>query len=104
MSPRLTLNLGVRWEYDGTLSDKYGNLTNLWRSALASVPVSAIPSAPSQTDPNAFIGYVVPSNYDPVAHGPLPPGVNKFDGLFASENSVPLSNFAPWGGWRWPGA
>ena len=29
---RLTLNLGVRWEYDGTYSDKYGNLTNLWVS------------------------------------------------------------------------
>jgi len=101
LSARLTLNLGVRWEYDGTLSDKYGNLTNLWRSALASVPVSAIPSAPSQTDPNAFIGYVVPSNYDPVAHGPLPPGVRKFDGLFASENRVPLSNFAPRFGFAW---
>ena len=101
LNARLTLNLGVRWEYDGTLSDKYGNLTNLWRSLLASVPASAIPSAPSQTDPNAFIGYVVPSNYDPVAHGPLPPGVRKFDGLFASENSVPLSNFAPRFGFAW---
>jgi outer membrane receptor protein involved in Fe transport len=98
---RLTFNLGVRWEYDGTLSDKYGNLTNLWRSALASVSPSSIPSAASQTDPNAFIGYVVPSNYDPVAHGPLPPGVKKFDGLFASENSVPLSNFAPRFGFAW---
>ena len=98
---RLTLNLGVRWEYDGTLSDKYGNLTNLWRSDLASVPFSKIPSAPSSADPNAFIGYVVPSNYDATAHGPLPPGVRKFDGLFASENRIPLSNFAPRFGLAW---
>ena len=101
VNSRVTLNIGVRWEYNGTLSDKNGNLTNLWASDLRSVPVASIPNAPSTTDPNAFIGYVVPSNYDPVAHGPLPPGVRKFDGLFASENSIPLSNFAPRIGFAW---
>ena len=25
VSQRLTLNLGVRWEYDGSMADKYGN-------------------------------------------------------------------------------
>ena len=53
---RLTVNIGVRWEYDGTLSDKYGNLTNLWASDLASVTP---PSAPSLTDPRAYAGYEI---------------------------------------------
>ena len=96
---RLTVNLGVRWEYDGTLSDKYGNLTNFWVSDLRSVPIP--PSVPSQTDPNAFIGYVVPSNYDTNAHGPLPPGVRQFDGRYTTENGVPLNNFAPRMGYAW---
>jgi carboxypeptidase family protein/TonB-dependent receptor-like protein len=99
VSRGLTVNIGVRWEYDGVLSDKYGNLTNLWASDLRSVPLP--PSAPSTTDPKAYIGYVVPSNYNPAAHGPLPPGVRKFDGLFTSENGVPLSNFAPRVGFAW---
>jgi hypothetical protein len=99
VNSRLTFNLGVRWEYDGTLSDKYGNLTNLWASLLRSVPVP--PSAPSSTDPNAYIGYVVPSNYDASAHGPLPPGVKQFDGVYTTETGVPLSNFAPRFGFAW---
>src|SRR5207302_3971439 len=46
-------------------------------------------------------GYVVPSNYDPKAHGPLPPGVRQFNGEFTTENGVPLNNFAPRIGFAW---
>ena len=28
VSPKLTVNMGLRWEYNGIFSDKYGNLTN----------------------------------------------------------------------------
>lgn len=101
---KLTLNLGVRWERFGTLADKYGNLTNQWASDLASVPIP--PSAPSFSDPQAFAGYVVPKNYDtrPISaggHGPLPPGVRQFDGMFAAQNRIPLSNFGPRVGFAW---
>jgi hypothetical protein len=104
VSNRLTLNIGVRWERNGTLSDKYGNLTNFWASDLATVPIP--PSAPTRTDPRAFAGYVVPSNYDarPISeggHGPLPAGVRQFDGKFASINRIPLSNFGPRLGFAW---
>ncbi len=104
VSNRLTLNIGVRWERNGTLADKYGNLTNFWASDLASVPIP--PSAQSFTDPKGFIGYVVPNNYDsrPISeggHGPLPPGVRQFDGKFTAQNRIPLSNFGPRIGFAW---
>ena len=104
VSTRLTLNIGVRWERFGTLADKYGNLTNFWASDLASVPRP--PTAQSFTDPNGFIGYVVPNNYDarPISqggHGPLPPGVRQFNGKFTAKNRIPLSNFAPRIGLAW---
>jgi len=101
---RLTLNIGVRWERFGQLADKYGNLTNFWASDLASVPIP--PSASNFSDPRAFAGYVVPNNYDtrPISeggHGPIPAGVRQFDGKFASQNRIPLSNFAPRIGFAW---
>lgn len=91
VSRRLTLNLGVRWEYDGMYSDKYGNLTNIWPSQLQTVPVP--PSGPTTSGPG-LVGYVVPSNY--TAHYPAPPtGVmvsSKSDPL---QSGPPLSNFGP---------
>ena len=44
MSNRLTLNMGVRWECDGMLADKYGNLSTTWSSNL--VPNSQVPTTP----------------------------------------------------------
>ena len=37
VSSRLTINLGVRWEFDGTYNDKYGNLTNVWPALMGTV-------------------------------------------------------------------
>src|SRR5215470_15639417 len=104
VSKKLTLNIGVRWERFGQLGDKYGNLTNFWSSDLRSVPIP--PSFQDFSDPRGFAGYVVPNNYDtrPISqggHGPIPAGVRQFDGRFASENRIPLSNFAPRIGFAW---
>jgi len=104
VNSRLTLNIGLRWERFGMLSDKYGNLTNFWASDIASVPVP--PSFQNFNDPRAFAGYVVPKNYDsrPISqggHGPIPAGVRVFDGKFATQNRIPLSNFAPRIGFAW---
>jgi len=98
VNSHLTLNYGVRWEYNGTLADNYGNLTNIWPSDLRTVP---IPPSAAGTSANAFVGYVVPNNYDAAAHGPLPAGIRQFGGQFASINSIPLSNFAPRIGFAW---
>ena len=91
VSNKLTLNVGVRWEYDGMLSDKYGNLTTTWLSQL--VPNTQVPTTPNGSTA-AYGGWVVPNNY--VAHYGQPPA-----GVYISPNSVPLSehpplsNFAP---------
>ncbi len=86
VSSKLTLNLGVRWEYDGMLSDKYGNLSTTWLSKL--VPNSQVPTTPDGS-PAAFGGWVVPNNF--ISHYGKPPA-----GVFVSPNSVPLSKHPPY--------
>ncbi len=91
VSSKLTLNMGVRWEYDGMLSDKYGNLSTTWIQNL--VPNSQVPTTPNGSVA-AYSGWVVPNNF--VAHYGQPPA-----GVAISPLSVPLaehpplSNFAP---------
>jgi len=83
---KLTINLGVRWEYDGMLSDKYGSLSTTWLSKL--VPNTQVPTTPDGS-PAAYGGWVVPNNF--VAHYGQPPA-----GVFISPNSVPLANHPPY--------
>jgi hypothetical protein len=106
VSQNLTLNMGIRWEYNGILSDKYGNLTNFWKSDLESVPVANIPTSEQFNNPNGFIGYVIPNNYDTRSiveggRGAIPAGVRQFPGRYTSQNRVPLGNFAPRIGFAW---
>jgi hypothetical protein len=86
LSNKLTLNIGVRWEYDGMLSDKYGNLSTTWLSKL--VPNPQVPTTPDGSTA-AYGGWVVPNNF--VAHYGQPPA-----GVFISPNSVPLSKHPPY--------
>ena len=89
---KLTLNLGVRWEYDGTLSDKYGNLTNPQLQYM--VPNSQVPSSALGTAAN-YGGWVVPNNYRTSTWGPLPPGVVQSNTSLPIPNHPPYSNFGP---------
>ena len=52
---RLTVNLGVRWEYNGLINSRYGNLTNVWPSEINTVP---IPGSTPAT--GTLAGFVVP--------------------------------------------
>jgi Carboxypeptidase regulatory-like domain/TonB dependent receptor len=91
VSSKLTLNLGLRWEFDGMLGDKYGNLTNVWPSLLQSVPN---PPTTSQPTGASLVGYVVPCNF--ASHYGAPPaGVKTVSGCSPTEGGIPWNNFGP---------
>jgi hypothetical protein len=75
---RLTFNLGVRWEYNGALTDKYGNLTQSWvsqfRRCRSAVRADDFGPGISQ--------WVVPSNF--VEHYGQPP-----DGVLVNSSNTP---------------
>ena len=102
--PRLTLNLGVRWEVNGEVSDAGGNATNIWPSLLATVANSQMPdnltACGGAMCSSSLVGNVVAKN-STGRYGQPPTGV-----LVASTNSPllshsPYSNFAPRFGFSW---
>jgi len=73
VSRKLTVNLGVRWEYDGYPSDVSGLFTNTWPSAIGLVntgsfflgnEITAGPGTPSNQI-GTLAGFAVQSNYNP---------------------------------------
>jgi hypothetical protein len=97
LSPKLTVNLGVRWEYNGLEYMQNGQLTNIWPSLINTVP---IPGSTPAT--GTLAGFVVPSNYDTV-HGPVPPvgGLFQSNHTIGTHNDNPLNKFAPRIGFAW---
>jgi hypothetical protein len=88
---RLTLNLGVRWEYNGALNDKYGNLTQIWVSRIQAVPLP--PSGPTSSGPGVS-QWVVPGNF--ISHyGQPPAGILVNSDNTSQRVGARLSNFGP---------
>jgi hypothetical protein len=100
-TPRLTVNLGLRWEYVGPASDGSGTVGNAWPSLMQQ---TAIPPASG-----TLVGNTVAANYNPSLVNPytdLPFGAPP-SGVFIRstssfyQNGVPLDTFAPRFGFAW---
>lgn len=89
MNSRLTLNLGLRWEINGGVSEDQGRLSSVFPS-LALASNSAVAGGTLE-------GWVVPSNFTL----PIPNGVTKLGGKTLARDGAPLHNFGPRVGFAW---
>ncbi|MGH9686224.1 MAG: carboxypeptidase regulatory-like domain-containing protein [Candidatus Acidiferrales bacterium] len=115
MTRDLTVNLGVRWEYDGWPSDAGGVFTNFTPQAAALVNTGSFFLGPEvSTGPvlgsvsnqvGTLAGYVIQSNYNRSIYGNLS-GQNGSTGIAINNNKTllpqsPLDNFSPRIGLAW---
>ncbi|MBP1608269.1 MAG: carboxypeptidase regulatory-like protein, partial [Acidobacteria bacterium] len=89
LTQRLTLNLGVRWEYNGLPYDKNGDHTTVW---LSLIQKELIPP-PEGT----YAGFVVPSNF----RRAMVPGVYRNQLNIPTAVSPSMTNFSPRFGFAW---
>jgi len=92
LTSRLTLNLGLRWEYSGYAKARDGGWSGIWPSL---INTQAVPGNSPAT--GSLVGYVVPSNF----RGPIPAGVVQSKDDFLMRTPPPKDNFGPRAGFAW---
>jgi hypothetical protein len=92
ISPRLTVNLGVRWEYDGFPSEINGSFSSINPGL---IQAAGFPGPTVGT--GSLVGFVVPHNYI----GFQPAGVTRSLNNGGELNNAPLDTFAPRVGVAW---
>jgi hypothetical protein len=109
LTPRFTLNAGVRWEWDGFPTVANGVTSDFWPGlyhgspvpgsgcVVNGVAVGAAATAPGSETGCSLAGFVVPNNYQ----GNLPAGVTRNSTNYVSQTAPPWHNFAPRLGFAW---
>jgi hypothetical protein len=100
VNAKLTVNVGVRWEWNGYPNDVSGRFANVWASEAAKVNTGSWFLAHPE---GTLVGFVVPSNYDPTPGLTAPSGAS---GVVVNSNQTlvpgtPWHNFAPRLGAAW---
>jgi len=95
VTPRLTVNLGLRWELINFPTEATGSFSNFWPSlaSTAGYPQVMVPGGAGST----LAGYVLPSNYT----GVVPAGVYQSNLPNAFQHNAPWDDFAPRVGFAW---
>lgn len=103
VSPKLTVNAGLRWEFDGYPNDVSGRFSNDWANLAATENTGSWFLAHPE---GTLIGFVVPSNYDKTYGLTGNDGAGVASGVHVNSNSTlvpgtPWKSFAPRLGLAW---
>lgn len=101
-TPKLTVNIGVRWEYSGFPDDVSGEFSNVWDTQINKLNTGSALQALGPT--GTLVGFVVPSNFAVKTFGLTAP--SGATGVLVNGNKTlvpgtPLNEFAPRLGVAW---